>query len=62
MERLFLRSSINKKFYLDLSDKPLDQFFEAIQFTALSDLTQGCLRLSKTMKGSRAWKRFWMNI
>ena len=31
-------SSILKKVYLDLSEKPLDMFFEGIRFTALSDL------------------------
>lgn len=52
MERALLEGSgINKKFYLDLSDKPLDQFFEAIQFTALSDLTPGLSEAFKNNEG-----------
>jgi V/A-type H+-transporting ATPase subunit C len=48
LQRALLEGSrVQKRFYLDLSDKPLDQFFEAMRFTALSDLA---LMLSEVFK------------
>lgn len=48
MGRALLEGSrVSRRIYLELSDKPLDQFFEAIRFTALSDLSS---RLSDALK------------
>jgi len=48
LERALLKGSrIDRKLYLDLSDKPLDQLFEALRFTALSGLAS---RLSEAFK------------
>jgi len=44
---LLAGSRIDKNFFLELSDKPLDQLFEAMRYTALSDLAS---RLAEAFK------------
>lgn len=51
MRALLEGSRINKKFYLDLSDKPMEQLFDAIRFTALSDLGPGLSEAFKNGEG-----------
>ncbi|HOK43370.1 MAG TPA: V-type ATPase subunit [Thermoclostridium caenicola] len=44
-------SKISRKFCMDLSDKPLDQLFEALRFTALAELANGLSEAFKNGEG-----------
>lgn len=52
MEKALLEGSrVGKRFYLEMSDKPLEQFFDALRFTAVSDISSGLLDAFKNGEG-----------
>lgn len=48
---LLVGSKVSRRFYLEMSDKSLDQFFEALRFTALADLSPGLSDAFKNGEG-----------